>query len=151
MSVVQVCFTVPDIGEAVSFFKNKLGKVVKVEELVAPFPASGELVSAQIGVPNAEIELAFLRVGGTLFELTTYHQPSTDDEEVQAYYAPFTIIPGIAVPDLEEAKRILEECNVRFVSAINEVPEASIPLFNAKKWVRFYALGGAQLELVESL
>ncbi len=152
MSVVQLCVVVPNLKEAVVFYQGTLGKIVPVEVLVPPTGVlSGEELSAQVGIPNARAELAFLRVGGTLFELTEYANPSTADEPDLLYHMPSAIIPGIAVDDLEAARAVLESEGIEFLSATNEVPEVSVPVFNATKWVRFYVPGMGQMELVQKV
>lgn len=74
---------------------------------------AGEKTSRLVGVPEAEISLAFLRLGNTYLELLEYRNPRGADHDrrncdVGAIHIAFE------VPDLEEAYRRLEEKGVRF-------------------------------------
>ena len=68
--VQHVSSTVRDLEETLAWYRDVLG--------IEPFmrmDAAGEELSAGLGVPGAELDVAFLDVGGTWVELIEYRRP----------------------------------------------------------------------------
>ena len=76
--VQHVSSTVRDLAETLEWYRDVLG--------VEPFmrmQAQGEELAAGLGVPGAELDVAFLDIGGTWVELIEYLAPDDARKDVE--------------------------------------------------------------------
>ncbi|MBH5320450.1 VOC family protein [Paenibacillus sp. GSMTC-2017] len=138
------CVVVSNLDKAVSFYKDVLG----MEVLLPPTDSfEGEELSASVGVQNAKLRLAFLKIGESLIELVEFQNPVSEAPALP--YAPTATLFGLGVTNLEQTRQELESKGVKFLSPINIVHEAMVPILKASKWVRFNTPDGGQIELIE--
>lgn len=121
-AIWHVGLTVSDLDDAVRFYRDLLGFELSVRRMVDP-----ALAPALSGIPDAEIEIAFLDVpgselpgGGHHLELVHYHHP------IRSGAASHVSVPGaphlaIVVEDAAAAYDELRAAGVEFVSAPNRI------------------------------
>jgi glyoxylase I family protein len=73
VNVTHTGFTVPDLARASAFFRDVLGFTIS-----ATTRHAGEAVDRMIGVPGAELEIAFATGGGFTIELIHYIRPKSE-------------------------------------------------------------------------
>lgn len=114
--VHHVGITVRDLDTALAFYTELLGG-----EVVFTIEQSGELLAAAVGVDDAALTIAFVRLGGALIELLDYAAPPGVPSRVSPY-DPGAVHIAVAVPDLVAARDRLEAAGVD-VSEPAWVPE----------------------------
>jgi catechol 2,3-dioxygenase-like lactoylglutathione lyase family enzyme len=136
----HVGISVRSLHRSLEFYRDVLG----IEpEFVAT--GSGQELSKAVGVPNAILAFAFLRLGPTILELLEYTNPRGSDYDRQNCDVGAVHV-AFQVPDMQAAYDQLETQGIEFNAppfAINEGPLAG------SKFAYFSDPDGVQLEIFE--
>jgi len=111
--IQHVGVTVSDLGRSLAFYRDVLG----FEPLFVT-DGSGPDLARTLGVPDADLSFAQLRLGDTLLELLQYRHPAgrpydrgnRGSADVGAYHV------GLRVADIEETYRALAARGVAFTA-----------------------------------
>ena len=137
----HVGIIVSDLERSLKFYRDVLGfEVVEEVDLI-----EGKKVSLGVGIDDARLQLAHLRVGSgpTRIELLHYISPkgkplspNTRSNDIGVGHAAFR------VRDIQKYYERLKSAGVRFISAIQESS-------TREKFCYFYDPDGAILEIIE--
>ena len=137
--------TVADLDRSLPFYRDVLG----LELIIGPTPpSSGEEFSEALGVPNASLRLAVLKVGDGSLELLQYFSPASPVDCPQPPNAFGAMHVAFRVKDIEAEVRRLKAHGVVFngpVQAIDDGPLAGW------RWVYFKDPDGISLELIQTV
>ena len=140
-------FSVTDLDRTIEFYKEVLGVAVRSRGQNRYETLGTALFGTKWGVnqPQADLEIAFLELGGNRIEFIEYKDPKT---------RPYHKNPSIAgsahlalrVDDIEGMRKKIEAAGVEFHSPINTYMEEGK---GEMKWCYFRDPDGIVLELVE--
>ena len=140
-------FSVTDLDRTIEFYKEVLGVAVRSRGHNRYETLGTALFGTKWGVnqPQADLEIAFLELGGNRIEFIEYKDPKT---------RPYHKNPSIAgsahlalrVDDIEGMRKKIEAAGVEFHSPINTYMEEGK---GEMKWCYFRDPDGIVLELVE--
>lgn len=143
--VKMIGFTVADVGRQADFFT----KVLQFEK-IADFRVVGGEYDKMQGVFNANMRIIHLKLGEQIVELTQYVSPATGRPiPVRSYSndAWFQHM-AIVVDDMDAAYKVLQDNNVRQVSAHPITIPQSNPGAAGIKAIKFRDPEGHDLELI---
>jgi catechol 2,3-dioxygenase-like lactoylglutathione lyase family enzyme len=138
--VQHVGISVRDLNRTLMFYKDVLG----IEPQFVS-NGSGEELSKAVGVPNAILAFAFLRLGPTILELLEYTSPRGSDYDRQncdigAVHVAFQ------VPDMRTAYEQLVRQGIEFNAPPLTITEGPLA---GSKFAYFSDPDGVQLEIFE--
>jgi glyoxylase I family protein len=112
-------FTVSDLGRAAAFFRDVLGFTIS-----APMRQSGPAVGKMVGVPGAEVDIAFATSGDSTIELICYVNPRSDRiNDLQHCDTGFAHI-AFLVDDIEKMMQSVRAAGFRLYSEEPQVVPA---------------------------
>jgi catechol 2,3-dioxygenase-like lactoylglutathione lyase family enzyme len=143
--VKMIGFTVADIDREANFFV----KVLQFEEL-SDFRVVGSEYDRMEGVFNANLRIVHLKLGDQMVELTQYVSPPTGRPIPLPSYSNDQWFEhmAIVVSDMDAAYKILQDNNVRQISAYAVTIPDSNPGAAGIKAVKFLDPEGHDLELI---
>jgi len=136
-------FTVPDLNRAASFFRDVLGF-----SITEPIRQAGPAVACMVGVPGAQVDIAFATLGDCTIELISYVTPRSirvnDMRHCDAGFAHVAFL----VEDIESMTQTIKAAGYRPFSEPQIIPAG--PRKGAKN---VYAQGpdGIVIELQQAL
>jgi len=135
--------TVSDLDRSVEFYRDVLG----LELMMEPTEVfEGEKLSRGVGVPNASLRQAVLKVGEGAVELVEYLTPKSPVDKPMPLNTLGAMHLAFRVKDANEKIMELEAKGVKFLSPLNVEKEGPLA---GLKWVYFKDPDGITLELVE--
>ena len=143
--VKMIGFTVADVGRQADFFT----KVLQFEK-IADFRVVGGEYDKMQGVFNANMRIIHLKLGEQIVELTQYVSPATGRPIPVPSYSNDAWFQhmAIVVDDLDAAYKVLQDNNVRQVSAHPITIPQSNPGAAGIKAIKFRDPEGHDLELI---
>ena len=142
-AVHHVGITVPDIERGIDFYTGVLG--LEFNDPPSPVFDDPELGPA-VGVPDANLRQANLKLGDVIVELLEYTQPEPPYERPVPANAHGAAHLAFQVEDIGARKAELEAAGVEFLSEVNVVDDGVLAGW---RWVYFCDPFGIVLELVE--
>ncbi|MCF7929213.1 MAG: VOC family protein [Spirochaetales bacterium] len=143
--IVHSALSVKKLETSISFYRDVLGMELAFS---IPETASGEELSASLGVPNAVIRSAGLRVPGTdhMIELLEYAGDERPVDKQLPQNAVGHAHIAFEVDNLKEMKAYLEKHGVDFFPGPTRIDEGPLASW---KWIYCRDPDGTVLELVE--
>ena len=143
--VKMIGFTVADVGRQADFFT----KVLQFEK-IADFRVVGGEYDKMQGVFNANMRIIHLKLGEQIVELTQYVSPATGRPIPVPSYSNDAWFQhmAIVVDDMDAAYKVLQDNNVRQVSAHPITIPQSNPGAAGIKAIKFRDPEGHDLELI---
>jgi catechol 2,3-dioxygenase-like lactoylglutathione lyase family enzyme len=143
--VKMIGFTVADVGREAEFFTN----VLRFEK-VSDFRVVGREYDTMQGVFNANMRIVHLQLGAQIVELTQYVSPSTGRPIPVPSYSNDVWFEhmAIVVSDMDAAYKILQESNVRQISAYPITIPQTNPGAAGIKAIKFHDPERHDLELL---
>jgi catechol 2,3-dioxygenase-like lactoylglutathione lyase family enzyme len=143
--IKMIGFTVADVDREADFFT----KVLQFEK-IADFRVVGSEYGKMEGVFNANMRIVHLKLGDQIVELTQYVSPPTGRPIPVPSYSNDEWFEhmAIVVSDMDAAYKILQENNVRQISAYPITIPQSNPGAAGIKAVKFHDPEGHDLELL---
>ena len=139
--VFHSSITVSNLNKSITFYRDILGL-----EFLFTRESSGEGLSKAIGVENAHLKIAMLRVGDDFLELIEYVKPKCAPKVLQpcdigSMHVAFHVV------DISEMEQRLKKYGYHFNAPPRRITEGPM-----KGWIWAYLKDpdGAQLELVET-
>jgi catechol 2,3-dioxygenase-like lactoylglutathione lyase family enzyme len=143
--IKMIGFTVADVDREADFFVN----VLQFEK-IADFRVVGSEYDKMEGVFNANMRIVHLKLGDQLVELTQYVSPPTGRAIPVPSYSNDAWFEhmAIVVSDMDAAYKILQENNVRQISAYPiTIPQTNLGAAGIKA-IKFHDPEGHDLELL---
>jgi catechol 2,3-dioxygenase-like lactoylglutathione lyase family enzyme len=132
--------TVSDLERSIRFYRDLLGCEVSV-----PVRAEGPFFEAITGVPNCQIDVAFVRVPGHVIELLCYRNPPGRTSTLRANDPGFMHV-CLKVADLEKVVALVRSAGFAPVGAIQKAEGGPV---DGLKVVYVRDPDGVVLELID--
>lgn len=141
--VFHTGITVSDLDRSLAFYRD----VLDLEVWIQPTEVfGGDQLSRGVGVDDAALRLAVLKVGASSLELLEYASPPSPNDRPVPPHGLGSMHVAFQVNDVNAKMRELESRGVKFLSPPNVVDEGPLAGW---RWVYFKDPDGVTLELVE--